>query len=317
MTTDISTLTPEELRDRLLPLLDSGSVELERLGLSAGDLRLLGFEVADGRVAIPPGIERLDSAAIAAGLSGRAAAWLTDLQLLEVVGSTNTLLGALVPSNAVHGAVRLAELQVQGRGRRGRSWQSPYAQNLALSFGVRLPLKLEALGGYSLCVGLAVADALRTVGVPDVTLKWPNDALVGGRKISGILVEIFSAGSATDIIVGIGINFRIPPEVRQQIDQPVVDLDEIGGGYSRNALAGALISSLVDFSEGFAENGFAPMRSAFDEAHHYHDRNCTLLLGEQRRVGRVRGVTADGELEMLVDGQVQTFNAGEVSLRPG
>ncbi len=317
MPTDLSELSPEALQARLMPLLEGGSADLRRLNLAEADLRLLGFEVAGGRASIPSEVERLDAGTINAAMTERARTWVQDLQALEVVGSTNTLLSEQLQKKPVHGVVRLAELQVQGRGRRGRSWQSPYAQNLALSLGVRLPLKPEALGGFSLCIGLAAADALQSAGVPDVALKWPNDVLVRGRKISGILVEVFGAGPETDVIIGIGINFRIPAAARQEIDQPLIDLHEVGSGYSRNALAGALISSLVDFAAGFAETGFAPMRRAFDKLHHYHGQTCTLLLGEDRLQGSVRGVTPEGELEMLVDGQIRSFGAGEVSLRPG
>ena len=316
MATDITDLSPEALEARLAPLLINGQAALDELGITPADLRVLGFAVTDGRVQIPADVERLSPEEIAALLSERARAWILDSQVLDVVGSTNDLIADRLSTSSVHGTVRIAELQVQGRGRRGRSWQSPYGQNLALSLGVRLPLKPDALGGFSLGAGLAAADALQTIGVPDVTLKWPNDVLVRGRKIAGILVEVFSAGSATDVIIGIGINFRIPTEARQEIDQPVIDLAELGD-YSRNALAGALISSLVDFSEGFAETGFAPMRSAFDRLHHYHGERCMLLLGDEQLDGSVRGVTAAGELEMLVAGEIRTFNAGEVSLRPG
>ena len=317
MPMEVAQLTPEELAARLSPLLAAGQAALIELDLLDTDLRLLGFEVVDGTVRIPDDVERLNEDLIAAALSEHARSWLTDLQVLEVVGSTNTLISELAPASAIHGAVRVAELQVQGRGRRGRSWQSPYGQNLALSLGTRLPLRPAALGGFSLCVGLAVADALQTIGVSDVSLKWPNDVLVRGRKISGILVEVFSAGPATDVVVGIGINFRIPAAARAEIDQPLIDLDELAGTFSRNQLAGALISSLVDFSEGFSETGFAPMRTAFDKLHHYHGQVCTLLLGDEQLKGSVRGVTAAGELELLVAGQRRVFNAGEVSLRPG
>jgi BirA family biotin operon repressor/biotin-[acetyl-CoA-carboxylase] ligase len=317
MPTEIAHLSPAELERRLTPLLEVGHAGLDELNLNADELGLLGFEVTGNRASIPTDVERLSADVVISSLSDRARSWLRDLQTLEVVGSTNTLLAERLSSSSVHGAVRIAELQVQGRGRRGRSWQSPYGQNLALSLGVRLPLQLEALSGFSLCTGLAAADALQTVGVPDVALKWPNDVLARGRKVAGILVEVFSAGAATDVIVGIGINFRIPAAARQEIDQPVVDLDEFDGNYSRNQLAGVLISSLVDFAEGFAESGFAPMRSAFDKLHHYHEQSCTLLLGEEKLTGTVRGVTPAGELEMSIAGETRVFNAGEVSLRPG
>ena len=290
MNSDATQLTPDALQEKLEPLLADGQAELSALEVSESDLRVFGFEISDGLVRIPADVERLDAPTILASLSKRAKAWLTDLQALEVVGSTNTLLGEVASANADHGgaegAVRIAELQVQGRGRRGRSWQS-------------------------------VADALQRIGVPDVALKWPNDVLSRGRKLAGILVEIFGAGSETDVVVGTGINFRIPPEARREIDQPVIDLEELGGGFSRNELAAALISSLVDFSEGFAETGFAPMRHAFDSLHYFHGQTCTLILGAERLVGSVRGVTSSGELELLVDGEIRTFSAGEVSLRPG
>ena len=317
MPSEISELTPEALAVQLRPLLDSGDAALEDLNLPESDLLLLGFEVVDGRARIPADIERLDPARIRESLTERARAWLADFQTLQVVGSTNTLVSDLAASSGIHGAVRIAELQVQGRGRRGRSWQSPYGQNLALSLGVRLPVKPDGLAGFSLCVGLAAADALQSIAVSDVSLKWPNDVLVQARKISGILVEVFSAGQSTDVVIGIGINFRIPPEARKEIDQPVIDLDELDGNFSRNELAAALISSLVDFSNGFVETGFAPMTEAFNRLHHYHGQTCTLLLGDEQMQGQVHGVSPGGDLEMLVDGEIRLFNAGEVSLRPG
>ncbi len=311
------TLSPDALEVQLAPLFRQGAAPLAGIDLSADMLGALGFDIEGERVVIPPHVERLNPQAIAAALSERARGWLADLSTLEVVGSTNTLLGELAAAGAAHGAVRIAELQVQGRGRRGRSWQSPYGQNLALSLGVRLAVTPDALGGFSLSAGLAVADALQTAGVDTVSLKWPNDVLVDGRKIAGILVEIHPAGPATDVIVGIGINFRIPQAARSRIDQPVIDLQELGGEFSRNEIAGRLISSLVDFSEGFAAGGFAPMRDAFNHLHWYHDRACMLLMGDQTVNGLVRGVTETGELMLEREGRIHTYGAGEVSLRAG
>lgn len=315
MTTEEDRLSPDALADLLAPLLREGTSNLASLGLTADELGTLGFDVIGDSVSIPSHVERLNLDSIHASLSERARDWLSDLQALDLVGSTNTLLGELAGAGAAHGAVRIAELQVQGRGRRGRSWQSPFGQNLALSLGIRLPVKPEALGGYSLCAGLAVADALGTVGVERVALKWPNDVLIEGRKIAGILVEIYSAGAETDVVVGVGINFRIPEAARQQIEQPLTDLEEQGGGFSRNELAGRLISSLLDFSEGFVAGGFEPMREAFNRLHWYHDRHCVLHMGENRVSGTVRGVTDSGALEIETEGQVKVFSAGEVSLR--
>jgi len=313
----VDQLSLEDLEARLAPLFREGSASLASLTIEGSDLKRLGFDVQGDRVSIPDWLERLSVDRIEAAMSDQASDWIVDLQALDMVGSTNTLISELAAVDGSHGAVRLAELQVQGRGRRGRAWQSPYAQNLALSLGVRLPVTPDALGGFSLCVGLAVADALSSAGVRDVALKWPNDVLVDGRKIAGILVEVHDAGRETDVIIGTGINFRLPEAVRAQIDQPVIDLEQLGGEFSRNEVAGRLISSLVDFSQGFMNTGFSPMRAAFDRLHWYHGQTCTLLLGKNRIIGQVLGITDAGELAMEVDGQERTFSAGEVSLRPG
>ncbi len=306
---------PEILNAQLAPVLAGEVVSLDDLQLGAGELLALGFVVQDGRVSLPQGLERLDKEKIQAQLSDRALGWLTDLQTLEIVGSTNTLVNDLAASGGLHGVVRLAELQIQGRGRRGRDWISPYGQNLALSVGMNLSGRPDRLGGFSLCVGLAVADCLQTLGVSGVELKWPNDVLVDGRKIAGILVEIHNAGDSTGVVVGIGINFRLSAEVRAGIDQAVVDLDELGGGYSRNQMAAGLISSLVDFIGGFDQTGFAPMQAAFNGLHRFHGEQCALLLADKRLTGRVQGVSTGGELLLEVDGRVQAYGAGEVSLR--
>ncbi|MGD8829310.1 MAG: biotin--[acetyl-CoA-carboxylase] ligase, partial [Pseudomonadales bacterium] len=200
-------LDPLTLTRRLGPLLEAGEAPLETLGLDPATLRGLGFDVQGGAARIPADLERLDAAGIRARLDERASDWLRDLEVLEVTGSTSALLNEMAGRRSVEGVVRLAELQVQGRGRRGRSWASPYASNLALSLGARLPQTPDLLGGFSLCVGLAVADRLSTAGVPDIELKWPNDVLAQGRKIAGILIDLHRADPGSEVVVGIGLNF--------------------------------------------------------------------------------------------------------------
>lgn len=316
MSKEDADLDSKSLSVSLGPLLLDGRASLDEIGLDASFLAGLGFEVESDSVRIPEDVERLDEAEIRLGLGERASAWLKDLETLEVVGSTNTLLSELTTAGSIHGVARLAELQVQGRGRRGRGWISPYGQNLALSLGVRIPCTPDKLGGFSLCVGLAVVDVLQALAIDGVELKWPNDVLVHGRKLAGILVEIHGAGSATEVVVGIGVNFRLPEAARAAIDQPVVDLQEIRRGLSRNQVAAGLITSLVDFFEGFARSGFGPMREAFDRLHRFHGKPCWLLMGEERTQGQVRGVTERGELLLEVDGKIQPYSSGEVSLRP-
>jgi len=309
-------LYPEDLADRLAPLLAAGEADLGPIGLPQTTLEVLGFEIRAGKVRLPAGAERLDETLIVAALAQRARLWLADLAVLEVVGSTSTILNEIAARRSVQGMVRLAELQILGRGRRGKHWISPYASNLALSLGVRLPQSPDQLGGFSLCVGLAVADGLSRFGVPGIALKWPNDVLVNGRKIAGILVELHRSDAGTEVVIGVGINFRLPEAARAEIDQPATDLEAEGLHLSRNRVASGLISSIVDFVAAFAEQGFAPMTGAFDALHRYHGQTCNLLLGRETVSGRVVGVSERGELLLEADGGVRAYGAGEVSLRP-
>ena len=307
---------PDELARMLAPLLETGEMPFEGLPLNELTLQRLGFEVNSGMVSIPDDAERLDKAAIRDCLSDRAHHWVTELSTEQIVGSTSTMLDELAARQSIHGIVKMAELQIQGRGRRGRGWFSPYANNLALSIGAHLPQSPGELGGFSLCVGLAIADLLSGLGIEGVELKWPNDVLIVGRKVAGILIELHTRDDGCEVVIGIGLNFRLPPEARATIDQPVTDLHEVGAHLSRNRTAGGLISSLVDFIEGYAEQGFGPMIEPFNRLHRFHDKPCFLILGEERLSGIVRGVAEGGALLLEIDGRIRAYHAGEVSLRP-
>ena len=315
--------SPEQLARRLAPLLSRGQVKVAELAIDVEQLRVLGFHVNDGVALIPATTERLDHNKIVQALSERCRNWLVRLDTHEIVGSTSTMLSELAGSRSIDGLVKMAELQVQGRGRRGRAWMSPYGNNLAISLGARVPQKPDQLGGFSLCIGLAVVDYLGSCGVAGLELKWPNDVLIDGHKIAGILIELHSLPASsqtsgqegTEIVVGVGVNLKLPPEARAAIDQPVTDLQETGVAVSRNLLAGGLISSLVDFVQGFSEHGFAPMRDLFNRLHRFEGRECRMICGSESIVGVVRGVTDGGELRLSVAGEIRTFSAGEVSLR--
>ena len=146
------------------------------------------------------------------------------LAVLGITGSTNddareALAGAPVEELPAADQTRvvLAEGQEKGRGRRGRPWQSPVASNVYLTQIERLPGGPQSARGLSLVVGVAVAEALERLHGVNVQLKWPNDLLVGGRKLGGILVELAPAGSACCALIGVGINVRVqapPPPSR-------------------------------------------------------------------------------------------------------
>ncbi len=296
--------------------------ELARTGSAPGDAwpddedpASYGLERSGERI-VPSGrFDPLSTSAIREAMSSRARAWLVELDLRPVVDSTNAELMARADLGSVAGRVCTAELQLAGRGRRGRTWFSPFAANLALSLGVRLTRPPAELGGASLVVGLAVLDALEGLGVPDLALKWPNDVLAGDAKLGGILIEM-TRSAAVELVVGIGLNVALPDAVRARVPQQVTDLAALGPPPPRSVLAGRVISAVVEFLGEFDTLGFQPFRRAFDQRHRYQGQPCRVLQpGGAAVSGTVVGVSEDGGLLMDTAEGIREFHGGEVSLR--
>ncbi len=273
-----------------------------------------GLTVRDGWV-IPAGeYDPLVPEEIRGALSHRALAWLRRLDVYPVIGSTNAELMGRAQQQDVDGTVCIAEIQLAGRGRRGRGWFSPFGSNLALSLAMEMERPPSGLGGVSLVVGLAVVDALEQLHLPALSLKWPNDVLLDGAKLAGILIEMVHGGRIV-LVVGVGVNVTLPPSIRAALPQEVADLSSVSPRPSRSALAGKLVSAIVEFVGEFRRLGFAPFKTAFEARHHYQGRDCRVLVGDSTVTGTVAGVTDGGELILDTAVGRRTFSAGEVSLR--
>jgi len=238
------------------------------------------------------------------------------VKVLDSIDSTN--LEALRYMNSVAEVAPLcilAEQQTAGRGRRGRPWVSPYAQNLYLSLVLPVTGGARQLEGLSLTVGLAVYRALQTYGPPGLGLKWPNDLLAGGRKLAGILLELH--GDPADrcgVVIGIGINVNMmrAPDV----DQAWTSLRLASGRLlCRSEVVLRVCASLKDHLARHAEGGFAALREEWQAAHLWQDREVLLTTGQQAIGGRVRGVDASGALLLERDGVLNAYSGGELSLR--
>lgn len=319
---------PVEQVSQLLQGLAQGPVLLSDQALSKETLLGLGLSLAmpldpalgEPKISLPADIELLDAHTIRGSLAGPARAWLRQLQTFPAIGSTNTwMMDGLAEQSLgqanLEGLVALAECQLAGRGRRGRLWHSPLGSNLALSLGFSLSLPVSALGGLSLVVGMAAVDALDPKGQLGLQLKWPNDVLLNGRKLAGILVEVAQRDGLSQVCVGIGVNWQIPSEVRELIDQPVAEVAEFAPQLGRNLGAGLLISRIVEFVQAFTDVGFESMRSHYDNIHAYQGQMCRLMGPKDTIEGSVLGVSGAGELRLQTSEGEQTFTSGEVSLR--
>ena len=297
----------------LAELAGSGSVPWSSWPAGEAPERFGLVRQGDRVVPLAP-FDPLRAEALQAALSPAAARWLRQLEVFPAIGSTNTHLMNQAASRSLDGQVCLAEVQVQGRGRRGRNWMSPFGAQLAVSLGLAVERPPAELGGVSLVVGLAVADALDQLGVADVTLKWPNDVLLGAAKLGGILIEMVH-GRGTELVVGVGINVALPEAVRNQLPHAVASLADRPGSPGRNPLAACIISRVVEFVRAFDDQGFGPFRPVFEARHHYHGQDCVLLQGDLVIAGTVTGISDSGGLLVHTEGGIREFHGGEVSLR--
>jgi BirA family biotin operon repressor/biotin-[acetyl-CoA-carboxylase] ligase len=281
------------------------------LGLEIAAVRGRGY-----RLVTP--IELLDRERIVAALAPETAAALAELVVVDTVDSTNARLAGQRPPRADLGIACVAEQQTAGRGRRGRSWVSPFGANVYLSLLWQFDLPAAALAGLSLAAGVAVAEALRGLGVGEAALKWPNDLLWRDRKLGGILVEMSGeAEGPTRAVVGVGVNHRMPAGDGALIDQDWIDLAGAAPRAvpSRNALVAALLDRLVAAMRQFGASGLAQFLPAWDALDGLRGREVVVRLGDRLIAGTELGVAPSGALRLLTAEGEREFLAGEVSLR--
>lgn len=211
--------------------------------------------------------------------------------------------------------VVLAEQQSAGRGRRGRKWVSPFADNIYFSLVLRIEGGGRQLEGLSLVVGLAVLNALRDIGTANVGLKWPNDVLVGSKKIAGILLEL--VGDPADVchvVLGIGINVNM--KTAEKVDQEWTSIClEIGRSINRNEFIAILNNRLHQYLQKHEIQGFSVMQSEWEENHLWQGKDVSLIAGIHKVDGTVLGIDRQGALRIDVAGVEKIFSGGELSLR--
>lgn len=282
------------------------------------DLTGLEFESIKGRgYRLAGGIDLLDIAAIKASILPSVQPLLSSIELHTQTDSTNRQALLRAQEGARNGHAILAEHQLAGRGRRGRTWVSPFASNLYLSVIWGFESGAGALEGLSLAVGVAIARALSAMGAAEVGLKWPNDVYWQGRKLGGILLEMVGdAAGHCQVVVGVGINVNMPPQAEQDIDQPWCDLSSVcGQKVSRNRLAGEVLSQLLPVLTQFEREGFAAFRAEWAALDYIVGKPVVLHMGGRMLLGTAAGVGDTGALAIDTDGGRQWFHGGEVSLR--
>ncbi|WP_104025108.1 bifunctional biotin--[acetyl-CoA-carboxylase] ligase/biotin operon repressor BirA [Vibrio hyugaensis] len=240
----------------------------------------------------------------------------SQIELISVIDSTNQYLLERV-NESDKGRVCLAEYQAKGRGRRGRQWISPFGTNLYLSMYWRLDAGMAAAMGLSLVVGIAAVEALESMGVQGVKLKWPNDLYFQDKKLAGILVEMSGqAGGAAHLVIGMGLNIGMP-DIQPEIDQPWTTLNQVSDGLTidRTVLAFNLIEHWKTALEEYEMTGLAGFVDRWNRLDNFIDRPVKLLMGPREIHGIVKGIDQQGGVVLETNNGLETYIGGEISLR--
>jgi BirA family biotin operon repressor/biotin-[acetyl-CoA-carboxylase] ligase len=282
----------------------------DRLDLEVAAVRGRGY-----RLAAP--LELLDAGAIECEVAAVNRPRLERLEIHTVTGSTNDCALHAPPLESGRARLWLAEHQTAGRGRRGRRWISSFGTSLYLSFAWRFDLPLGALSGLSLAAGAVTCEVLERIGHRGHCLKWPNDVLVDGRKLAGVLLEARGeVDGPTVAVIGIGINFRVPDRAANRIDQPWAEMATSDGvAPSRNRTAGLLADRLIDACRDYQDQGLAPFLPRWRAFDGLVGQRVTLMHGERRISGHYRGVSPAGAVILDHGDDRREYHAGEVSLR--
>lgn len=204
-----------------------------------------------------------------------------------------------------------AEEQTAGRGRFERVWVSPKGVNLYVSFFFLLPLDFKNFS----CLGHLAIHSLAQVLIQEglePKIKWPNDLLLTGKKLSGVLCELSTRGNSVEVILGIGINVNMATDALDTIDQPATSLlAETGHIWDKEHLLKALQGQLVHDLSLFKEAGFRPFHPFFNTRLAYRGKKVKVLEGEKEWIGICDSITLDGKLKIeLENGEYYDFAAG-------
>lgn len=238
----------------------------------------------------------------------------------EEVGSTNEVAFELARNGAVHGTIVLAETQTKGRGRMGRRWVSPSGANIYLSLVLRPNIEAKAAPLITFIASIALTDAAKTVGV-EAGIKWPNDLLVNGKKLAGVLTELESDGDKVKYaVMGIGVNLNL---TREMLDRELGDIaadatsvrEALGREVDRVDFTANLINELERRYEEYLVLGFKHVIKEWNERCSMMGKKVEVIAEGKSLIGTAQSVDSMGRLLIRrKDGVVERVIAGDIVL---
>ena len=260
----------------------------------------------------------IDADAVREALSDETRSQLANLESFAAIESTNTYLMQQSGPESGMLSIALTANQTAGRGRHGKTWQSPPGSGLALSTAYTFATQPRDLPALTIAVGLAAIDALEDVGVGGVQLKWPNDLIAADSKLGGILTEAQKRDAReVTIVTGIGINMALGSgfelEAGDGPERKVTDLDAlISPRPAFERLAAALVDRFAAAFSHFESKGFAGFASKWPDRDWLRGRSLVIETAERRIAGTGAGIAEDGALLLDEGGALRRVTSGTV-----
>lgn len=237
------------------------------------------------------------------------------IQYFDTLDSSNKEVLRQAEAGADEGLVVITKEQTNGKGRLGRTWHT-IDHALAMSILLRPEMHTTEVSKLSLVAAVALHEALASFA-PSIGIKWPNDLLIDGKKVSGILTEMRCEGTRVkSVVLGLGINISPPQQGwPKDIQQPATDLESVAGkSISKDAVVAAVLTSIDAWYQRFLHEGFTPIHQAWWRAHIASGEVVSVFDGNRYIQGIAHALDEDGALILLVNGVEQRIIAGDVSL---
>lgn len=241
-----------------------------------------------------------------------------ELKFYEETDSTNIQAGCEAINGAPHGTLIVADKQCAGRGRRGRSWESPAGTNIYFSLILKPDFTPDKASMLTLVMAYSVNRAIMELTGLACGIKWPNDIVVNGRKVCGILTEMSVDGTGIrHVIIGVGINVGLQEFLPELADKATCLVKEAGIRISRSRLISRIMGAFEEDYEAFAACGdLRLLLDSYNKMLVNCDAKVRVLDPQGEYEGTARGITKTGELLVETEeGSLVEVYAGEVSVR--
>jgi BirA family biotin operon repressor/biotin-[acetyl-CoA-carboxylase] ligase len=242
------------------------------------------------------------------------------LERVDTIGSTSDACIERAKAGEPDGLAILARVQTKARGSRGRDWSAPLG-NLMLSVLLRPLDAVEGAGAgqWALLAGLALVEALAEFDIAPalLTLKWPNDVLRDEAKLAGVLIDaaMTTDGTMDWLVIGVGANLAVAPPVEGRRVATIASHE--GTPPTADSVAVRFLDRIAHWRDRLAENGFAPIRAAWLSHAHPIGTPVTIRQGDRTRAGIFAGLSPEGALLLLADGEIHAISTGDVLMGQG